>query len=166
MSNSNYTITKVTVDPVSQEITNLEVNGKEINTGGNLEDLVDTISENGTYHYEPSEDRDGFLSADITVEVPTPDVLRSVLLTECDLEGEEVANPHHYKGIATMVVQKPESTMTTFWSFGSWDSGDEEPENDSGGLKSFVMHSLPGRIIYEIESSYYSLSYVGYIIGE
>ena len=34
MSNSNFNITKVTVDPVSQEITNLEVNGKEINTGG------------------------------------------------------------------------------------------------------------------------------------
>lgn len=32
-SNSNFNITKVTVDPVSQEITNLEINGKAVETG-------------------------------------------------------------------------------------------------------------------------------------
>lgn len=42
MSNSNFNITKVTVDPVSQEITNLEINGKAVETGGggNLEEVV------------------------------------------------------------------------------------------------------------------------------
>ena len=41
MSNSNFNITKVIVDPVSQEITNLEINGKPIETGGsNLERKV------------------------------------------------------------------------------------------------------------------------------
>jgi len=41
MSNSNFNITKVTVDPVSQEITNLEINGKPIETGGdNLQTIV------------------------------------------------------------------------------------------------------------------------------
>lgn len=34
MSNSNFNITKVKVDPVSQEITELEINGKSVETGG------------------------------------------------------------------------------------------------------------------------------------
>lgn len=38
MSNSNFNITKVVVDPTSQEITNLEVNGKVFETGGNVEE--------------------------------------------------------------------------------------------------------------------------------
>ena len=33
MSNSNFNITKVTVDPTSQEITNLEINGKAFESG-------------------------------------------------------------------------------------------------------------------------------------
>lgn len=41
MSNSNFNITKVVVDPVSQEISSLEVNGKPIETGGgNLQTIV------------------------------------------------------------------------------------------------------------------------------
>lgn len=42
MSNSNFNITKVTVDPVSQEISSLEINGKPIETGGeaNLEEVI------------------------------------------------------------------------------------------------------------------------------
>lgn len=42
MSNSNFNITKVKVDPVSQEITELEINGKSVETGGgsNLEEVV------------------------------------------------------------------------------------------------------------------------------
>lgn len=42
MSNSNFNITKVTVDPTSQEITNLEINGKAFESGGevNLEEKV------------------------------------------------------------------------------------------------------------------------------
>lgn len=38
MSNSNFNITKVTVDPISQEITNLEINGKAFESGGSSED--------------------------------------------------------------------------------------------------------------------------------
>lgn len=39
MSNSNFNITKVVVDPTSQEITNLEINGKAFESGSepNLE---------------------------------------------------------------------------------------------------------------------------------
>ena len=42
MSNSNFNITKVVVDPISQEISSLEVNGKPIETGGevNLEQVT------------------------------------------------------------------------------------------------------------------------------
>ena len=42
MSNSNFNITKVKVDPVSQEITELEINGKAVETGGgsNLQEIV------------------------------------------------------------------------------------------------------------------------------
>lgn len=41
MSNSNFNITKVKVDPVSQEITELEINGKSVETGGgNVEEVV------------------------------------------------------------------------------------------------------------------------------
>lgn len=32
-SNSNFNITKVTVDPVSQEVTNLEINGEKFSNG-------------------------------------------------------------------------------------------------------------------------------------
>lgn len=47
MSNSNFNITKVKVDPVSQEITELEINGKSVETGGseaNLQEVVFDLS--------------------------------------------------------------------------------------------------------------------------
>lgn len=37
-SNSNFNITKVTVDPTSQEITGLEVNGKAFESGGSSDE--------------------------------------------------------------------------------------------------------------------------------
>lgn len=43
MSNSNFNITKVTVDPTSQEITNLEINGKAFESGGSGDEYVDLI---------------------------------------------------------------------------------------------------------------------------
>ena len=63
MSNSNFNITKVVVDPVSQEISSLEVNGKPIETGsepnlqvGQLTNLGPGIR--GTL--DPFEGYDGF----------------------------------------------------------------------------------------------------------
>lgn len=60
MSNSNFNITKVTVDPVSQEISSLEINGKPVETGGepNLQakdlgfvaaDVVTTVTPDAGY---------------------------------------------------------------------------------------------------------------------
>ena len=43
MSNSNFNITKVTVDPTSQEITNLEINGKAFESGGGGSRLEEVI---------------------------------------------------------------------------------------------------------------------------
>ena len=43
MSNSNFAITKVTVDPTSQEITGLEVNGKAFESGGSSDEYVDLV---------------------------------------------------------------------------------------------------------------------------
>lgn len=78
-SNSNFNITKVTVDPVSQEITNLEVNGKAFESGGeaNLEEKVyDSdnqlnverlfASEPGPLQISPSSSYDGLES--VTIE--------------------------------------------------------------------------------------------------
>lgn len=108
MSNSNFNITKVVVDPVSQEIINLEVNGKEIQTGGgNLEEGSESITENGEYTLEPSEGYDGFESVEVTVNVPLPNTLRSVLLTECDSDGEDIEDPRYRMGIATGEMERP-----------------------------------------------------------
>lgn len=43
MSNSNFNITKVKVDPVSQEITNLEINGKAFENGSGKVEEVKTV---------------------------------------------------------------------------------------------------------------------------
>lgn len=53
MSNSNFNITKVVVDPTSQEITNLEINGKAFESGSepNLETRVYDSQNQLNVHY-------------------------------------------------------------------------------------------------------------------
>ena len=69
MSNSNFNITKVTVDPVSQEITNLEINGKAVETGGsNLQVGELSLAPGDSGIFEPDDDYDGFSRVDYEVE--------------------------------------------------------------------------------------------------
>ena len=164
MSNSNFNITKVTVDPTSQEITNLEINGKAFESGSepNLEEVTDTINENGTFLIEPSEGYDGISSLDLTVDVGlVPYTLKSVLLTQCDFDGEAVEDPDYYKGIATGDMIRPEWHMTNFWSFGKWNSAGEEGVSNSGVFKSFTYQDKGEKFVYQIENddSYYTLSF-------
>lgn len=106
MSNSNFNITKVKVDPVSQEITELEINGKAVETGGeaNLEEVVfdeanplhvETIFGERTSPVEiyPSGDYDGIekvtINSDGLIGYPdnVPVMLRSTQVISCDLRG-------------------------------------------------------------------------------
>lgn len=73
MSNSNFNITKVVVDPTSQEISSLEVNGKAVETGPVVE-LQDNRRETinvGTYTVPvvitPSKGYDAMEKATITL---------------------------------------------------------------------------------------------------
>lgn len=119
MSNSNFNITKVTVDPVSQEISSLEINGKPIETGGeaNLEEVifdednplnVASIFGERTIPVQiyPSGDYDGI--EQITIQpngltgYPTPPEHLFVRgFVECDSEGEVVTGGHTYNGSIT-----------------------------------------------------------------
>ena len=106
MSNSNFNITKVKVDPVSQEIKELEINGKAVETGGeaNLEEVV--FDESNPLHVEtifgertspveiyPSSDYDGIekvtINPDGLIGYPdnVPVMLRSTQVISCDLRG-------------------------------------------------------------------------------
>lgn len=65
MSNSNFNITKIVVDKITQEITGIEVNGKVIDLGINPEDIVvdGTTAEPSstllyTFTWDQSEDDD------------------------------------------------------------------------------------------------------------
>lgn len=71
MSNSNFNITKVVVDPVSQEISSLEVNGKPVETGGEANLQVGYLGglrsgDSGTFY--PDDDYDGFSYVEYEVE--------------------------------------------------------------------------------------------------
>lgn len=98
-SNSNYNITKVTVDPVSQEITNLEVNGKEINTGGGevQEKVISTLNVSSLFPasggpdsiiIEPDEGYDAMSSVEIqnVIGYPTYD---TVLIAKCARDNSD-----------------------------------------------------------------------------
>ena len=100
MSNSNYNITKVTVDPVSQEITNLEVNGKEVSTGGGevQEKVISTLNVSSLFPdgdgkpdsviIEPDEGYDAMSSVEIQniTGYPTYD---TVLIAKCMKQNSE-----------------------------------------------------------------------------
>lgn len=71
MSNSNFNITKVVVDPISQEISSLEVNGKPIETGSeaNLQvGLLNNIRAGDSGILEPDDEYDGFSYVEYEVE--------------------------------------------------------------------------------------------------
>lgn len=53
MSNSNFAITKVTVDPTSQEITGLEVNGKAFESGGSSDEYETWYVGDAAEEYSP-----------------------------------------------------------------------------------------------------------------
>lgn len=95
MSNSNFNITKVTVDPVSQEISSLEINGKPVETGGeaNLQEGTIDIFFNGYTTLTPDEGYDGFSSVKINTEVQLPTSLFITTLYECDQDGKDIEEP-------------------------------------------------------------------------
>ena len=95
MSNSNFNITKVTVDPVSQEISSLEINGKPIETGSepNLQEGTVDISNNGYTTLTPNEGYDGFSSVEINTEVQLPTPLFITTLYECGQDGSDIEDP-------------------------------------------------------------------------
>ena len=72
MSNSNFNITKVTVDPVSQEISSLEINGKPVETGGEANLQVGSINlPVGTRGILlPDEGYDGFSQVNYATQFP------------------------------------------------------------------------------------------------
>lgn len=109
MSNSNFNITKVVVDPTSQEITNLEINGKAFESGSeaNLEERVydaDNKLNVETLFWDrpisvqigPSSGYDGLervtIDPDGITGYPTgPDHLFVKKFIECDSEGDVAA---------------------------------------------------------------------------
>lgn len=102
MSNSNFNITKVVVDPVSQEITNLEINGKAVETGGeaNLQvGYLEDIHPGDSGIFEPDEEYDGFSYVEYDVEqanLENIEYSRKTPLNVSNLFGE---NPSHVQVI-------------------------------------------------------------------
>lgn len=116
-SNSNFNITKVVVDPVSQEIINLEINGKPIETGGgNLQTIVYDSSypldvsalfpgeglEPGEVFIEPDTELgyDGIEKVTILAdgltgypETQLPTYLYAITLFQCDQDGNDIEDP-------------------------------------------------------------------------
>lgn len=117
MSNSNFNITKVVVDPISQEISSLEVNGKPIETGGgNLQTIVydsqypldvsalfpPSSVEPGEVCIEPDTELgyDGIEKVTILAdgltgypETQLPTYLYAETLIQCDQDGNDIEDP-------------------------------------------------------------------------
>lgn len=78
MSNSNFNITKVVVDPTSQEITNLEINGKAFESGGEAKlqvGYLENIGAGDSGILEPDGEYDGFSRVEYDVK---PDNLETI----------------------------------------------------------------------------------------
>lgn len=138
MSNSNFNITKVKVDPVSQEITELEINGKSVETGGsevNLEEIVfdesnplnvATIFGERTIPVEiyPSSDYDGIekvtINSDGLIGYPdnVPVMLRSTQVISCDLRGTTNPEAEAVNAIFSFDPDSPSSIplATNIWT--------------------------------------------------
>ena len=74
MSNSNFNITKLTVDPVTQEPSAAEINGVHFTAGESVEIQTNktvTISENGTITISPATGYDAMKKVTATVNVPS-----------------------------------------------------------------------------------------------
>lgn len=116
MSNSNFNITKVVVDPTSQEITNLEINGKAFESGSGEVEEVKTVESldisdwfvpetfRAPIYINPSEGYDSIKKVeieDVTGYPTIPDHLFVKKFIECDSEGEVVTGGHEYNGSIT-----------------------------------------------------------------
>lgn len=76
-SNSNLHITNFSIDPTSQEITSLEVNGSTISTSADLDDNKTATIDVSTYtepvEVTPTSGKDGMKKATITLSnIPVP----------------------------------------------------------------------------------------------
>ena len=111
MSNSNFNITKVTVDPISQEITNLEINGKAVETGGEVEenhtDTIDVINSDDLVVIEPSDGYDAMEKVTVTLDkrgfVHNPIASLSGISSEISIE---IPRGAAWTGIITIYPQE------------------------------------------------------------
>ena len=117
-SNSNLSITGYTVDPTSQEITSLEVNGSAISTSADLDDNKAATINVSTYtepvEVTPTSGKDGMKKATITLSnIPSgiPDLVYSSSL---ESDGDDTAY---------VITDENDFTQASFFFFHQNDSG-------------------------------------------
>ena len=151
MSNSNYNITKVTVDPVSQEITNLEVNGKKVTAS--LQEKTVNIKTNGLSTVSPDDGYDGISSLSISTNVPTTNtrVLVWDRLKPCDYYGNDVSGPQLY------VIYKSSDTDPGIYDLWVARTNTNDHVFD---FDAFSSHEgTGGKMVLELDNSAYSSYY-------
>ena len=151
MSNSNYAITKVTVDPVSQEITNLEVNGERVSAV--LQEKTVNINTNGLSTVSPDEGYDGISSLSISTNVPTTNtkVLVWDRLKPCDYYGNDVSGPQPY------IIYKSSNTDPDVYDLWVARANTNDHVFDYDRFSSH--EGTGGKIVWELENSAYSSYY-------
>lgn len=144
MSNSNFNITKVVVDPVSQEISSLEVNGKEIQTGGKVEEVktIENLNISGWFDpeaywepitIEPSEGYDSIKKVEIDDITGYPEYQRVLISKMYDSENDT------YETFAFEEVDPDPSALVT--SFADYIKRNGKTWKFNPGMIGFVLES-------------------------
>lgn len=122
MSNSNFEITNFTVDPTTQQITSLEVNGEVVETGGaDLDDnkavSIDVSTYSAPVVINPTSGKDGMKKATITLSnIP----VGSDIETYGIVLGSDEPSWNNIYGFAFMPSDKTQEGYAVVNGSGGW----------------------------------------------
>lgn len=85
-SNSNFNITKVVVDKITQEITNLEVNGKPIDLSQDFDPTKLSFETSASIYIEPSSDKLGETIITIDADYAPEDIHQYIIVKYDNVE--------------------------------------------------------------------------------
>lgn len=116
-SNSNMVITGYTVDPTSQEITSLEVNGATVSSSADLDNNKTATINVSTYtqpvEVTPTSGKDGMKKATITLNNIPSGIPNTTYGSSLECDGDDTAY---------VVTDNADFTQATFFLFVLYDS--------------------------------------------